>query len=233
MNLALLLPALGTAFFAGLLGSGHCFGMCGGIAAGLGVMGGAGVRQALPSALLFNLGRITSYVALGGLAALVVGMAGTSLEQPQLGRWLRLLTAVLIALVGLQLMTRWRLLDWLERAGAGVWKKISPLAMASAARPGVAARFGMGLCWGFLPCGLVYTMLLTAASTGTAPAGAAVMLTFGLGTLPSMLGMTLAAPALSAFLADAWTRRLVGAALLLLAAWAAWLALLPMQADHH
>jgi sulfite exporter TauE/SafE len=64
---------------------------------------------------------------------------------------------------------------------------------------------------------LVYSILLTAAATGTPLSGAMVMFTFGLGTLPSMLGMSLAAPALAALLSDRWARRLMGAAMVLLA----------------
>jgi sulfite exporter TauE/SafE len=75
----------------------------------------------------------------------------------------------------------------------------------------------LGMSWGFLPCGLVYTMLLTAASMGHFVNGALVMLAFG--TLPSMLGLTLAAPSLASFLDDRWTRRAIGASMVLLAAW--------------
>ena len=60
--------------------------------------------------------------------------------------------------------------------------------MRAASRPGPASRLLVGLCWGLLPCGLVYTLLLAAASTGSVPAGAAIMVAFGLGTLPSMVG---------------------------------------------
>jgi sulfite exporter TauE/SafE len=77
----------------------------------------------------------------------------------------------------------------------------------------------LGLSWGFIPCGLVYTVLMTAASTANPVSGAATMLAFGAGTLPAMLGLTAAAPALSAFLEDRTVRRLIGFALIVLAAW--------------
>jgi len=85
------------------------------------------------------------------------------------------------------------------------------------------------LCWGLLPCGLVYSVLLTASAAGSAVSGALVMLAFGLGTLPSMLGMSLAAPTLAAMLNDKWTKKLMGAALVLLAVLSVSLMVVRMQ----
>ena len=223
-----LLPMLLTALFAGLLGSAHCFGMCGGIAGGLGTL----ARRQPLAALAFNAGRLTAYTLLGASAGLLLGGVGTALELPAWGRGLRLVAALLIALVGLQMLSGWRVLDVLERAGGRVWARVAPLAARLASHPGLPGRLALGLCWGLLPCGLVYTMLLAAGATGRPTAGALLMLVFGLGTLPSMLGMTLMAPALSAFLGEPWTRRLVGIGLLLLAAWSLVLALSVTPAHH-
>jgi sulfite exporter TauE/SafE len=218
--LQLLAPALSTAFLAGLLGSGHCFGMCGGIAGGLGAMAASPRRaEVFAAAALFNGGRVLTYGFLGGVAALLIGAAGSAMDVPGWSRVLRLLTAVMILLIGLRYLFGWNAVAWIERAGGGLWKRISPLAMKAASRPGPGARLALGLSWGFLPCGLVYTMLLTAASTGSFTGGALVMLAFGVGTLPSMLGLTVAAPALGSFLGDRWTQRVIGASMVLLAAW--------------
>jgi len=216
------LSALLTAFFVGLLGSGHCFGMCGGIAAGLGSLpahgeGQAGTKPGAMSALLFNLGRIVSYTALGLISALILAGVGNVLNVPQWSMILRLLTAVMIFLIGLQFLFNWQLLARIERAGARVWKYVLPLAVRASRLPGGLGRLLLGLCWGLLPCGLVYSVLLTASAASSPVAGALVMLAFGAGTLPSMLGMSLAAPALAAMLSDKWTRKLMGAALILLA----------------
>ena len=204
---------LTTAFLAGLLGSGHCFGMCGGIAAGLGAMSkGRGVVPALQ----FNLARLVSYAALGLIAATVLG--GVSNLVP-IGRWLRILTAVMILLIGLRFLFDFRGIEFIERGGAGLWKKIMPLAMRAGGRQDALGRLLLGACWGFIPCGLVYSVLMTAASTANPVSGAVTMLAFGAGTLPSMLGLTVAAPALSAFLEDRTVRRLIGFALVILAVW--------------
>ncbi len=204
---------LSTVFLAGLLGSGHCFGMCGGIAAGLGAM--ARGRMMVP-ALQFNLARLGSYALLGLVSATVLG--GISDLAP-IGRWLRLLTAVMIAMIGLRFLFNFRGLEIIERGGAGLWKKVMPVALRAGQRQDWIGRVALGACWGLLPCGLVYTVLLTAASTGNPAGGAMAMLAFGAGTLPAMLGLTVAAPALATFLEDRTVRRVIGFALLVLALW--------------
>ncbi|MBT8052759.1 MAG: sulfite exporter TauE/SafE family protein [Xanthomonadales bacterium] len=204
---------LSTAFLAGLLGSGHCFGMCGGIAAGLGAMSG---NRAVVPALQFNLARLVSYAVLGLVAATV--LSGVTGLVP-VGRWLRVLTAVMILLIGLKFLFNFRGVEFIERGGAGLWKKIMPVAMKAGSRQDAFGRLVLGLCWGFIPCGLVYSVLMTAASTANPVSGALTMLTFGAGTLPSMLGLTVAAPALSSFLEDRTVRRLIGFALVVLAIW--------------
>jgi sulfite exporter TauE/SafE len=204
---------LSTAFLAGLLGSGHCFGMCGGIAAGLGAMSKG---RAFVPALQFNLARMFSYAVLGLVAASV--LSGVSGLMP-IARWLRLLTAVMILLIGLKFLFNFRGIEFIERGGAGLWKKILPFAMMAGNRQDGIGRLLLGICWGFIPCGLVYTVLMTAASTANALGGAVTMFAFGLGTLPAMLGLTAAAPTLSSFLEDRTVRRVIGFALVVLAVW--------------
>jgi hypothetical protein len=218
--MTLLDPAiLVTAFLAGLLGSGHCFGMCGGIAGSLGALSGIGSRSAAGPAVQFNLGRLLGYVVLGALAAGILGAAGEITALKPVGKWLRGLTALMVLLIGLRFLLDWRGLDAIEKGGAGLWRRILPVVVRISQRHDWIGRLGLGICWGFLPCGLVYTVLVTAASTGNAIAGGATMLAFGAGTLPAMLGLTLAAPALSAFLSDRFVRRIVGFSLVVLAVW--------------
>ena len=134
--------ALITAFFVGILGSGHCFGMCGGIAAGLGSLPGGGKTgdSSKPSALaafLFNLGRVLGYAILGLSAAWLLSQLGNVLNVPKWSMILRLLTALMIFLIGLQYLLTWNTLGWLERAGSKVWKLILPLAVRASSLPGV------------------------------------------------------------------------------------------------
>ena len=226
-----------TVFLVGLLGSGHCFGMCGGIAAGLGTLPVKGspkassTRPRASSAILFNIGRILSYAFLGLLSAWLLSSAGDMLNVPKWSMILRFVTAVMIFLIGIQFLFNWQVLGFVERAGAHVWKLILPFATRAASLPGGSGRLLLGLCWGFLPCGLVYCVILTASAAGSAFSGALVMLAFGLGTLPSMVGMAMAAPALAALLSDRWTRRLMGAALVFLAVLSVSLMVIKMQGD--
>ena len=210
-----------TAFLAGLLGSGHCFGMCGGIAGSLGALSGGGIgqRALIGPALQFNLGRLTGYACLGALAAGVMGMAGEISSFSAYGLWLRGITAMLVAVIGLNFLFSWRGLSFIEKGGAAIWRKIMPLATKISQRHDWIGRALLGMCWGFLPCGLVYTVLITAASTGNAISGALTMFAFGAGTAPAMLGLTMAAPALSSFLSDAFVRKIVGFSLIILALW--------------
>jgi len=226
--------ALLTAFLVGLLGSGHCFGMCGGIAAGLGSLPLSdntheATKPRAGSAILFNFGRILSYAGLGLISAWIMVNAGQVISVPHWGMMLRLLTALMILLIGLQYLLNWQTLAWIERAGAKVWKLILPVAVRASSLPGGTGRLLLGSCWGLIPCGLVYSVLLTASAAGSAISGASVMLAFGIGTLPSMLGMSMAAPALAAMLSDKWTRKLMGAALILLAVLSVSLMLIRMQ----
>lgn len=213
-------PALwATAFLAGLLGSAHCFGMCGGIAGSLGALGGASNRSIALPALQFNFGRILGYALLGTLAAGVLGAAAEIMALRPLGQWLRGLTALMVLLIGLRFLLNWRGLDLIEKGGAGLWRRIMPIAARVSQRHDWIGRLGLGVCWGFLPCGLVYSVLVTAASTASALAGAGIMIAFGAGTLPAMLGLTVAAPALHSFLSDRYVRRIVGFSLVVLALW--------------
>jgi len=218
--------ALFTAFFAGLLGSGHCFGMCGGIAAGLGAIAAPDGsttaadprrRPRLVSAVLFNAGRVLSYALLGLITAWLLARAGQTLAIPHWTRVLRLLTSAMIFAIGLQFLSNIQLLVFIEKGGASLWRRVMPLALRAANRPGPWGRLTLGALWGLLPCGLVYSILATAAASGSPVSGALVMLSFGLGTLPSMLGLSLLSPTLGAFLADRWTKRLTGLAMILLA----------------
>lgn len=236
------ISALFTAFFVGLLGSGHCFGMCGGIAAGLGSLPGSGEQQAstkprASSAVLFNLGRLLSYACLGLISAWLFAKLGHALNVPRWSMILRFVTALMIFLIGLQFLLNWQTLAGIERMGAKVWKFILPIAVRASSLPGGTGRLLLGLCWGLLPCGLVYSVLLTASAAGSAIPGAVVMLAFGIGTLPSMLGMSLAAPTLAVLLNDKWSKKLMGAALVLLAVLSVSLMVAKMQGkdthQHH
>src|SRR3569832_1659169 len=97
---------------------------------------------------------------------------------------------MLIAL-GLYLMDAWRGLSRVEAAGHYLWRRIQPLMKVLLPMDRSWKSLALGGLWGWVPCGMVYCVLLTAMLSGSALAGAGVMLAFGLGTLPMLLGMGL------------------------------------------
>lgn len=174
-------------FLVGLLGGTHCMSMCGGIVGALTSQLPDQARRTWPVHLAYNLGRITTYALLGAVLGAVgsVGLLLNDVLPVQLGLYI-FANLMLIAL-GLYLTGFTRLLAPIERAGLLVWKRIQPLTRRCLPVRGVRQALPMGLLWGFLPCGLVYSVLTTALLTGSAGRGAAMMLAFGLGTLPNLM----------------------------------------------
>jgi sulfite exporter TauE/SafE len=179
-------PALLAGMFALGIASGvHCVGMCGGIVTAFSVVkiGPPGVPWMRH--VLFNAGRISTYAASGALAG-VIGSAGKFLPAQNA---LAVFASLVLVLVGLHLAGAGALLR-LERLGAALWKRLQPLAARSLA---AGNPYAAGLLWGWLPCGLVYGALSISAFGGSASAGAAAMIAFGLGTLPWLLAAGVAA----------------------------------------
>ena len=205
-----MLPVLAAAFATGLLGSAHCLGMCAGIS-GLFAAGAtvASLRAQLPLAIAYNIGRVTSYALLGTLIA-AIG-AGFVSVIPAIAGPVRLASGLLIVLIGLQVAFNWRLLSVIEKAGAGIWNRIAPQAKRFIPATSMSRAAILGLFWGWLPCGLVYSALLLAATTASPSGGGLVMIAFGLGTVPAMVLSGLSASRLSAFM----SRNRLGAGLLI------------------
>ncbi len=209
-----LLPLLSAALLAGLLGSAHCLGMCGGISGLFAVNAGvASLRQQLPFAVTYNLGRITSYAVLG----IIVGAVGSVIVKatPSLAIGIRLFSGIVIILVGLKVAFDLRLLNVIERMGGTLWSRISPAAQKLVPVTSLPKAFGLGLVWGWLPCGLVYSVLMIAATSAQPAAGAATMVAFGVGTMPAMVLTGLGAARLSELMRRKGTR--IGLGLLIVA----------------
>lgn len=181
-----------TALLAGFFGSGHCAAMCGGIATALGAVP-ARAASAWNN-LLYQAGRIASYALAGGLAGALGSAAGIGFEPATWSRVLRLGTACMVVMIGLNMtLGAGARPGWLrtpERWGAMLWRRIAPGARARLPAHPAARALVLGLLWGWLPCGLVYSTLLAAAVSGSAPAGAVTLIAFGLGTLPAMASLS-------------------------------------------
>jgi sulfite exporter TauE/SafE len=199
-------------FVAGLAGSFHCIGMCGGFACALGGDPRGGSASALRH-LLYNSGRLTTYCFLGGLAGTLGQVICTPHGSPS-GTGLPVLDASLdagqrgLAVVAGLLMIVMALqffgVHGLHRVATGFGGTTLAISLRSLlTAPGPAAPLAFGVFNGFLPCPLVYALVAQAASTGGALPGFLTMAAFGLGTFPAMLAMG----GIGRLLGPVWRRR--------------------------
>jgi hypothetical protein len=190
--------------------------MCGGIAGALAMRGGAaGTAGRLGAALAYNLSRVTSYAAGGALAGLLGHTLLRAVDVAPLSIALRVLAGLVMLAAAGRLLVGWRLLDPLEAAGARLWRRIAPWAGRQGSRGGIGGAVGLGLAWGWMPCGMTYSMLLLAATTASPATGAMVMLAFGAGTLPSMVTASLAFDRVARALVNRASLRVAAGVLLL------------------
>lgn len=197
-----------AAFGIGLAGAGHCLGMCGGIAAALSLGG----QRSTAATLAYHSGRLCSYTLLGAAFA---GAAGSlNLAAWTLG--LRYLAGLLMIAMGLAIADWWRGIAALERAGNTLWKPVQSIVgrLVPLRHWSHAALLGLG--WGMLPCGLIYSALAWAATSQDVMSGGLLMLFFGLGTLPAMLTVSFGAGGVQSFLRQRGFK--VAVAVLLIAA---------------
>lgn len=175
-------------FLIGLLGGTHCIAMCGGIVGALTMqMPGQPQRNTWPLHLAYNIGRITSYAAAGAVMG-AIGSLGLLLNEVlPVQMALYVLANLMLVALGLYLIGMTRSLALLERGGQRIWAKIQPLTRRFLPARTVGQALPLGMLWGFLPCGMVYSALTTALLAGSASRGAGLMLAFGLGTLPNLL----------------------------------------------
>ncbi|STZ76615.1 sulfite exporter TauE/SafE family protein [Bergeriella denitrificans] len=207
-----------TLFLLGFFGGGHCAGMCGGLS-------GAFALQLPPHInrfgliILMNLGRISSYVFIGALMGLL-GQTGMLLDETRSVQLVLFAAAnILLLLLGLYLAGISAAASKIEALGRPVWKRLNPLLGRLLPIRSVPACFGVGLLWGWLPCGLVYSASLYALGSGSAAQGGLYLLAFALGTLPNLLAMGFFAAGLKNILQNKKIRFAAG---MLVAAWALW-----------
>jgi hypothetical protein len=198
-----------SAFLVGLLGGGHCVGMCGGI---VGAMSATlpGDRPQRGFLLTYNAGRICSY-AIAGLLAGLLGASSVFLHDVlPVEKVLYGFACLMLVALGLYLAGWWQGVLILEKAGGVLWRRLQPWTRKLLPLRTLPQAFVLGMLWGWLPCGLVYSVLVAALATGDAIHGGLLMLAFGLGTLPTLLAMGMAAGRLRAILQHLWVRRTSG-----------------------
>ena len=211
-----LAPLLASALILGLLGGGHCLGMCGGLMGALTLAIPPEQRgRRLRLLLAYNLGRVLSY----GCAGLLLGLAGWAVASSPAALALRLLAALLLIVMGLYLAGWWSGLTRIEALGRGLWRHIQPVASRLLPVSSLPRALLLGALWGWLPCGLVYSTLLWAASQGNAGYSAALMLAFGVGTWPVLLATGLAAERVNTLLKRRSVRVAGGVLVMLFGIW--------------
>jgi len=223
-----------SAFLLGLFSTVHCVGMCGGIIGALSLGLPESIRKHKLRLFMFvtafNVGRILSYM----LAGLLVGALGMELFQSagfeQGHIYLRYLAAAVMVAVGLYLAGWLPQLIFIEKIGVPVWKKLEPLSRKLLPVTTLTRALAYGLIWGWLPCGLVYFVLLTAMASGDAIRGSLIMYAFGMGTLPTLITAGLAASWLRSFAANPLARQIAGSIVIAMAIGSLFIS---MEHHHH
>ncbi|MDJ0956011.1 MAG: sulfite exporter TauE/SafE family protein [Arenicellales bacterium] len=209
-----------AALLVGFLGSTHCIGMCSGIAGTVGASTATNPSFLDRSSylLLYNIGRISSYV-IAGCAAGAVGQIGLGVFPETVAHSIALVISVvfLIAL-GSYLAGWWSFLPKLELVGTRLWRIVEPWGRKLLPVRNRFQAFLFGCVWGWLPCGLVYSVLAWAVAVGSVKQGALLMLGFGLGTLPTVLCLGMAGQTLLRLRSKALVRQAAGISLVLFAA---------------
>ncbi len=225
---------LTSAFLLGLFSTVHCIGMCGGIIGALSLSLPANIRNQKPRlfgfVLTYNLGRIISY----STAGLIAGAVGTSVLQStgfeQGHAVLRFIGIGMMVAIGLYLAGWIPQLAVIEKLGKPVWKLIEPFGRKLMPVDSLPKALVYGLIWGWLPCGLVYFVLIWALTAGDAVHGALTMLSFGLGTLPTLMTAGFMTSWLTRFARSRRARQVVGLLIILMAVGSLFV---PMEHHHH
>ncbi|PSV27477.1 MULTISPECIES: sulfite exporter TauE/SafE family protein [unclassified Photobacterium] len=180
-----------AAFLIGLMGAGHCIGMCGGVAAAITIGMPENTKNSKRWIYLlnYNFGRLVAYTVAGAIIGAMLASIATINGSNSPLIFMRFLAAIMMIILALYIGQWWFGLNKIERVGQVVWRYISPLASSFLPLKSPIKALPFGFLWGWLPCGLVYSTLTWAAVSGSALNGAIVMLAFGLGTLPAMLAV--------------------------------------------
>lgn len=183
----------GLAFMAGFLGSGHCLGMCGALVSGY-FMNMGPVRSYLPY-FFYQFARIMMYT-LVGFAAAALGVVLVSS-----GLFGKIQSMLQMFIGGVVIILALGILGWIPFQGS---IKLLPMNLLrkgySSARtkgPVIGACIA-GMLNGLMPCPLTFAMAIKATSAATIQEGGLLMLTFGAGTLPTMLFISVAFGKMSA-----------------------------------
>lgn len=209
-----------AAFLVGLFGGVHCVGMCGGIVGalsfGLPEQTRGRFSALLPYLINYNLGRLFSYTVAGTLLGGIGALAANLVALHQAQSVLQIIAGLFMIAMGLYLGGWWFGMNRLEKLGGKLWRYIEPVGRRLLPVQKPSQALVMGIVWGWLPCGLVYSALIWAISAGSALKGGLLLLSFGLGTLPNLLAMGIFAGKLTAMLRRPGVMHLAGTLVILI-----------------
>jgi len=179
----------------------------------------------LPFQLAYNAGRILSYGVIGAIFGLLGMALGSLAAFLPVQQGLQIFAGVMMIALGLYLAGWWFGVAKIERIGQKLWQRLQPYAQRMTPVSNYRQAGLYGLIWGWLPCGLVYSMLIMAMTAGGALEGAMVMLAFGLGTLPNLLLMGVFAFYFTRLARNLWVKRLAGLSVIAMGLYQIYLAL--------
>lgn len=191
--------------------------MCGGIVGILSQQTNSSSYQTVTKTLSYNAGRILSYSFIGFLAGSISHVALSPMDTAALMLFSKYLTSIFMLAFGFYLLGWLNFLSYLERFGQRLWKRLSPLSRQLLPIQHKRDAFLLGIIWGWLPCGLVYSALAWSLASAQPLNGTLIMLSFGLGTLPMLMTMGIASEKLTQFTRSLLIRRSVGGLIIIFA----------------
>jgi len=204
------------AFSIGVLGGAHCIGMCGGIMGALTMaIDDAQYQRRFLMVVSYNLGRITSYLLIAGVFYALV----SRIEDYFALSIMRTLSGFLLIAMGLYLANWWRGLVYIEKAGSYLWRYIQPLSRSLLPVTSFYQAFLLGILWGWLPCGLIYSALVYSSAAQSTAEAVMIMLAFALGTLPAVMASGLLAERLAALIKYAALRKTFAVCIIVFGIW--------------
>ena len=212
------LPLLFSSLMLGFLGGVHCVGMCGGLCAAFSLQLPPNIsRHKL--IILLNLGRLTSYVVIGALFGLFGQLGTSTVVGNEIRAVLFVIAQILLIFAGLYLSGIFSGFAKIEKVGVPIWRTLQPIMQKFLPIQSVSGSLIVGALWGWIPCGLVYSVSATALSSANVITGALAMLAFGIGTLPNLLAMGIFAAQIKNFFQNKKIRLIAGLTIVLWAVW--------------
>lgn len=219
-----------AALLLGFFSVTHCFGMCGGLMSAFSLaIPEDKIHCKIKFLIVYNIGRLLTY----GFFGLTAGFLIQSLSIYSGLTSLRIISGVILIIMALSLMNIWQGIKFLERAGKVIWPKLQPLSKKIMPIDTTFKALLLGMIWGWLPCGLVYSVLIWAATLANPLDASLAMIAFGIGTLPAMITIGIFANTVSGLSRKKSIRFISGSLILSFGCWTIYGALLHSHGHQH